>query len=581
MAQDISSAEKPSSITARTPFDLSRLWRRQLDHYPPARQRYSYLAITVLSTVVLYYELYVQGAVATTIITTYGVGFTKFVMIAVVGSLLGAFASLAAGLADRWGRANLVTGGLFVTGLLVLFGLPMAPNVDVYAAFFILLSIVEGMVLVATPALIRDFSPQMGRATAMGFWTLGPVLGSLLVTTISSNTLDSHPDWQFQFRVCGAIGVIVAVIALLGLRELSPALRDQLMVSLRDRALIEARAAGIDPDRALEGQWRQMLKLDVLGSAFAISVYLIFYYISVGFFVVYFATVFDYPEARANALANWYWLSTAIALVASGFLSDRLRVRKPFMIGGALLSAGAIAVFASLSTETETGYYHFATVLVLIGSGTGFAYCAWMASFTETVERHNPAATATGLAVWAWINRIVVTLALAGFTLALPAVSTLVDQGHHVSEISARYQPQLETLRALEPPTKTAILSGTQDPGVREVAVEQLVRSGLAADVATADARLRQLATDPIPRADQEFLATEGPVVTAAMKDNPAQWQRWWFVCLIGQLAFIPLVFVMAGRWSPKRAREDEARHQVYIEQEMKKLGITESSGAQ
>ena len=30
---------------------------------------------------------------------------------------------------------------------------------------------VEGICLVATPALIRDFSPQVGRATAMGFWT--------------------------------------------------------------------------------------------------------------------------------------------------------------------------------------------------------------------------------------------------------------------------------------------------------------------------------------------------------------------------------------------------------------------------
>ena len=38
---------------------------------------------------------------------------------------------------------------------------------------------VEGVILVATPAMIRDFSPQVGRASAMGFWTLGPVPGSL------------------------------------------------------------------------------------------------------------------------------------------------------------------------------------------------------------------------------------------------------------------------------------------------------------------------------------------------------------------------------------------------------------------
>ena len=58
---------------------------------------------------------------------------------------------------------------------------------------FAVLSFVEGIVLVATPALIRDFSPQVGRGIAMGFWTLGPVLGSLVVTEVSSNTLDSPP----------------------------------------------------------------------------------------------------------------------------------------------------------------------------------------------------------------------------------------------------------------------------------------------------------------------------------------------------------------------------------------------------
>src|SRR5690242_3729909 len=47
----------------------------------------------------------------------------------------------------------------------------------------------------AMSALIRDFSPQLGRASAMGFWTLGPVLGSLVVSIQVSNTSDSTA-WQ-------------------------------------------------------------------------------------------------------------------------------------------------------------------------------------------------------------------------------------------------------------------------------------------------------------------------------------------------------------------------------------------------
>lgn len=214
------------------------IWNRQLPSYPENGPRSLYLAITVLATVVLYYELYIQGAVATQIITDFNFSFTGYVFVSVIGNLIGAFASLFAGLADRWGRANLVVYGLLITGAIILFGLPHAPNKTVFTVIFALLSFVEGVVLVATPALIRDFSPQVGRGVAMGFWTLGPVLGSLVVTSVSSSTLDSYPDWRFQFYVCGIAGLVVFVIAFLGLRELSPALLDQLMVSMRDRALV-------------------------------------------------------------------------------------------------------------------------------------------------------------------------------------------------------------------------------------------------------------------------------------------------------------------------------------------------------
>jgi MFS family permease len=54
--------------------------------------------------------------------------------------------------------------------------------------------LVEGICLVATPALIRDFSPQVGRGSAMGFWTAGPVLGSLVVAVVGSITLRGGAD---------------------------------------------------------------------------------------------------------------------------------------------------------------------------------------------------------------------------------------------------------------------------------------------------------------------------------------------------------------------------------------------------
>ncbi|WP_448639505.1 MFS transporter [Geodermatophilus sp. URMC 63] len=627
---------------------LHRLWDRKLHHYPENGPRSLYLGITVLATIVLYYELYIAGAVATQIIAEFGISFTYFVFVSVIGNAVGAFASLFAGLADRWGRANLVVGGLLITGLLIALGLPHAPNAGVYTALFALLSFVEGIVLVATPALIRDFSPQVGRGVAMGFWTLGPVLGSLVVTMVSSNTLDDHPDWRWQFYVCGTAGLVVFVVALFGLRELSPALRDQLMVSMRDRALVEARAAGMDPEQALKGHWRQMLRFDVIGSAFAISIFLLLYYILVGFAVVYFATVYGYSEARANGLANWYWVTNAIALVVTGVLSDRFRVRKPFMIVGTAISIVGAVLFALAATDPDTGYYEIAVYFILSAAGGGMAYVAWMASFTETVERHNPAATATGLAIWGWLLRIVVTASLAVFTLVVPATSVLVDQGSRVQAIVDAHPaevavlsaidpatsealaadptdvdalgaalggvatqqgagadeaaavtvavrtraPQLAAAQAVDPATLAALQANPADPAAGAAAVGQIASAlGIGADQATAllvslgdpavqaDLALVQRygtvlqeANAAIPADDLAYLAEHGEEVAAAAEENPHQWQTWWWVCVAGQVLFLPFVFVMAGRWSPRRARQDEQAHEEMVARELAAL---------
>src|SRR6266568_123662 len=279
----------------------SWLWRRQLDTYPSTGPRVLYLAITVLATVTLYYELYVGGSVATLLLTNLHMSFTFYVVILAFGNLVGAFGSLFAGLADPWGRANLVVGGLLLTGLITAFIIPAATGKWAFGIEFFALGLIEGVCLVATPALIRDFSPQVGRATAMGFWTTGPVLGSLIVSVVGTATIPTVINdtrfWTHEYRICGIAGLVVFVIALVGLKELSPALRDQLMVTLRDRALIEAKAKGLteaEIEAALRHPFRQLLKPDIIISSIAVSIMLLIYYTAVGFAVIYLTTVFGF-----------------------------------------------------------------------------------------------------------------------------------------------------------------------------------------------------------------------------------------------------------------------------------------------
>lgn len=550
---------RPGPAPAGAVSVLGRLYRRDLGAYPPTGRRMSYLAIVVVTTVVLYYMLYVQYAVATSIITHFGMTYRYFVWVSVIGNAVGAFASLAAGLADRWGRANMVVYGLLAASLLVFFGLPNAGGKAAYLVMFAAVSLIEGIVLVATPALIRDFSPQLGRATAMGAWTMGPVVGSLVVTTVTSNTLDTS-SWQDEVRYSGAAGLVVFVVALFALRELSPALRDQIMVTLRDRALVEARAKGLDPAAARRGEWRQMMRPDITGSALAISLYLLLYFAAVGNFVVFFATTYGYTEQRANAVANWYWAANAIALVVVGVLSDRLRVRKPFMIVGAVGSIAATAVFATRATHPGTDYYTFAWLFVCIGVFSGVAYGPWMASFTETVEKHNPAATATGLAVWGWTIRIVVAVSTAFIPVLVTSVTPLVDHGTQVAAAQRQAGPALQIVGAH--PQLFAEL-GTYPPGKAPAALTaQAVRDVGPADLAVVQKAQPQLA----------LLQKYGTKVQQASQDGPGQWRDWWWICVGGQVVFLPFVFLMAGRWSPKRAREDEDLHRQSVERELELL---------
>jgi MFS family permease len=442
------------SGTAAQPVSTRPGWvdwilKRQLDSYPETRPRVTYLAITVLATITLYYELYVGGSVSTLILANLHMSFTFFVLTLAFGALIGAFGSLFAGITDRLGRANLVVFGLFFTGVFVALIMPTATNKWAFTAESWVVGFVEGICLVATPALIRDFSPQVGRATAMGFWTSGPVIGSLIVSVVGSATVPAVVNndrfWTHEYRICGIAGLVVFVIALIGLKELSPKLRDQLMVTMRDRALIEAKAKGLtdaDIEAALRHPFRQLLKTDVIVSSIAVSIMLLIYYTAVAFAVIYLTTVFGLSVKDANGLGNWNWGFNVIAVILVGIISDRFRVRKPFMVIGGVLAAIMTVVYLEQAGH-HPGYYSLALMLALLSLGLGIAYTPWMASFTETVEARNPALIATGLAIWGWIIRIVVFLAYLCLPLVVNTVTPLVNYGAQVQAYATQYSSQL------------------------------------------------------------------------------------------------------------------------------------------
>src|ERR1700723_1886635 len=207
--------------------------RRQLYHYPNTLPRLGYLAIVVLTTIMLYYLYYVEGAVTPLLLPYYHMSFQFFLYLLVVSNAIGAFSAFIGGLSDKIGRANLTIYGTVVVALVQLLAIPHIHDKWGFAAAYCVIGFVEGVILVSTPALMRDFSPQMGRGVAMGFWALGPTMGALAASLVATHTLSHLSPWQDQFIISGLVCLGVVIIAFFFLRELSPQLRDQLMVSER------------------------------------------------------------------------------------------------------------------------------------------------------------------------------------------------------------------------------------------------------------------------------------------------------------------------------------------------------------
>ena len=584
--------------------------RRQLFKYPNTWPRLGYLAIVVLTTIMLYYLYYVEGAVTPLLLPYYHMSFQFFLYLLVVSNAIGAFSAFIGGLSDKIGRANLTIYGTLTVAIIQLFAIPHISDKWWFAASYCVIGFVEGVILVSTPALMRDFSPQMGRGVAMGFWALGPTMGALAASLVATHTLPHLAPWQDQFIISGLVCLGVVIIAFFFLRELSPQLRDQLMVSERERALVEARAMGIDVEGATKRPIRSMMKLDLISSSIGISVALLFYYASVSVLTIYWVVIYNRSTPQANGINVWLAAFLSGGLVLAGFLSDLARVRKPFMLFGAIASMVMLGFLIVQTGHPHTGYYANVLVIVLLAVAISIAYAPWMANYTEQVESHNPALTASGLAVWGWILRITVALSFLVLPYVITTSTVLVDNQNagstlQVVQAAQPYAPNTAQLKCNSTPAPASLIANLQTtpearPELTTLATilrvcnnsHSLTAALTAAGGLTNPSVLGLNAFNPLATDIQEGRAVTSAQIAGvhkyspnlanllvaeqklipAQKTSPGEWKRWWTVCLAGMLVFAALVFTMRGRWSPRAARRDLEEHDRMVNEELAKL---------
>jgi MFS family permease len=602
MAPDSTSAANngvvPARSSGRSPL-FRFLFVHEIDQYPDNAKRTAYLGLAVLATIVLYYTYFTQTGVTPQILQYYHMSFSFYVGIVVVSNLIGAFASLPASKTDKLGRSNVIIYGLLIIGLLVAIGVPATHTQWQFAIVISALGLVEGAILVATPALVRDFSPQLGRASAMGFWTIGPVAGSLITSIVATNTLNHFlhtsgvSGLKSQFVISGVTSLVVFVVALLFMKDLSSSLRDQLMVSEQDRALIEAKARGISAEEVMAATthpWRQILKWDLAISAIGISLFLLVYYAASAFFTIYWATVFKNPSGlnfttvQANRLNQWYWGADAVALIVFGVLSDKLRVRKPFMLVGAVGSIAMLIVFLRQATHAHTGFDTLVIIEIFLAAFISLTYAPWMAGYTEMVEARNPGLVGTGLALWGWILRLTVGLSFLFLPLVVTSVNPVVDnlplatpqiQSFLVEHpASVAFAQKHAALLKLVQQHQAVVERANTDPTLaNDLAVAAAIGTANALELNSLKAQFNTLV---VPyQAQLSYLAAHQSALTAlqnGVAKSPKQWQHWFWVCVAGMVLFIPTIFLNRGRWSPRRAREDQEEHKEDVARELREL---------
>ena len=553
--------------------------------------RYAQLALVAGATITVWWQGDVAGAVAPLLLPDMGMSFSFFLtMISLLAGVSG-IASALTGLLDRWGRANLMAGGLLVSSALTLVAIPLMQDKWTFVIVYGGQRFVDGIVLVATVALIRDLSPQMSRARAMALWTIGPATAALLVHFTANHTLDVFDTWQSQYVICGIVSTTVALALVCFLRELSPKLRDQRMVRRADSPVVERRAArGEVSHKHGVSAVRQVFTPRIIGASLGIGLFLVATLTFTSVLPLMLGSVFGYPASRSNGLITWSNWATIVALVIAGVASDRLRVRKPFMLVGA---AGAIAFSIGLLTtlaDPHTSYGTLRVLLMGLGASVAIAYVAWMTSFTETVENLHPSLVIAGIALWGWMVRLVVMSALLVIPQVVPSMNTLVEKGPAVKAEAARLSAAKAALTTESRQLAARRLVFEQQGAALRVTRSKLQRAGARpspAQLAATRARASLLQTRAASlkrqgetlqsraaalKASAASLAPRAATVKAAAAAAPNQWKRWLLIAVICQASFIPLIFVIGGRWSPRQARDDARRHAQEMDRELARV---------
>jgi OPA family glycerol-3-phosphate transporter-like MFS transporter len=384
---------------------------RELDEYPEGLRRLWILAMAVLAVLIGSYEAQIAPVVPLLLddldmdLVTYG-------SVSAVAAVAGAVAAAIGGrLTDHLGRVRLLVPLMLLTALCCLAMTLVHSPRDLLVAR-VVLAFVDGMALASTAPLVRDFSPRLGRAQAFGFWTWGPVGASLLASGMAAWTLPVfHDSWRSQFVIMGVVSLVMSVVIATNIADLSPRLRARIRQSERQvvwTATVVGKARGRD----------LLVRPRLWAHAVGISLWLVMYLTLTKYGPTMLVDSFGVSTARASAIMSAFWMFDLVVLIAVGRVSDRLRLRKPFVLGGTLVAVLVAGYLAVLMGRPSVPAGQLMVTGALLGSSLAAAFGPWLANYSEDAEDVDPRLQGTAWGIFGFVSRIMAVLVL----LAVPPV---------------------------------------------------------------------------------------------------------------------------------------------------------------
>ncbi len=381
---------------------------RTLETYPVGAHRWGMLLLTVLATIISFYEFQFAPLLPLWILTLHFSleDFSRFLLFAVL--LSGGSAMIGGPLADRHGRIIVIDTCLAVMIALTFLNLLMVN----FWSFVIIrgaMNLVAGLMWGALGGLTRDMSPRVSRGTAFGLLVVGAVGCLFLWNFVSGVTLPLfHNSWRAEIVLMGALAVAMYIPVLLWLKDLHPNLRLTIVESesaVAPAAAEHLRAEAMEVPASGGAAFRELLSrrevwLLVLGCVAFLTLPIT----SQTFFPLMFTRAFGYSPAEAAKMASYFWLLNLFMLVPAGWLSDRLRVRKPLVLIGTV-AALAVLIWWIGTFSHPLRPFQLGAVMFILGGLVAFTYIPWCAQYSELLEDISPALQASGWSFFQLIYR--------------------------------------------------------------------------------------------------------------------------------------------------------------------------------